>query len=46
MMEDEDVVQVVKKKITGGEDGKGRFAQQAKDYVRTVDRVKKAALKT
>lgn len=45
-LEDEDVVQIVKKKIQGGDDARGRFSQQAKEYVRTVDRVKKAALKT
>lgn len=38
--------QIVKKKVQTGDDGKGRFAQAAKEYVRTVDRVKKAALKT
>ncbi|KAL4423203.1 hypothetical protein ABPG77_000336 [Micractinium sp. CCAP 211/92] len=45
-LEDEDVVQIVKKKIQGGDDARGRFSQQGKEYVRTVDRVKKAALKT
>lgn len=39
-------VQIVKKKIQGGDDARGRFSQQGKEYVRTVDRVKKAALKT
>jgi hypothetical protein len=45
-LEDEDVVQVVKRKVQTGDDARGRFSQQAKEYVRTVDRVKKAALKT
>ena len=40
------MVQIVKKKVMTGDDARGRFAQQAKDYVRIVDRVKKAALKT
>lgn len=39
-------MQIVKKKIQGGDDARGRFSQQGKEYVRTVDRVKKAALKT
>ena len=45
-LEDEDVVQIVKKKIIGGDDARGRFCQQAKEYVRIGDRVKKPALKT
>lgn len=42
---DEDVVQIVKKKIKG-EDGKGRFKQAAAEYVRIADREKKKPLKT
>ena len=38
--------QIVKKKVAVGDDARGRFSQQAKEYVRTVDRVKKPALKT
>lgn len=45
-LRDEDVVQIVKKKVTGGDDAKGRFKQQAADYVRIVDREKKKPLKT
>ena len=45
MLDDEDVVQLVKKKITE-EDGKGRFKQQAADYVRIADREKKKPLKS
>lgn len=44
-LEDEDVVQLVKKKVTE-EDGKGRFKQQAAAYVKTTDREKKKPLKT
>lgn len=40
------MVQIVKRKVTGGDDARGRFSQAAKEYVRTVDRVKKPALKT
>jgi hypothetical protein len=43
---DEDVVQVVKKKVTGGEDGLGRFKQGGPEYVRIADRVKKKPLKS
>ena len=45
-LHDEDVVQLVKKKVIGGSEARGRFRQGQKEYVRTVDRVKKAALKT
>lgn len=45
-LEDEDVVQIVKKKVQVGDDARGRFSQAAKEYVRTVDRVKKEKLKT
>jgi uncharacterized protein len=47
-LEDEDVVQIVKKKVKTGEDGKGRFKAQGADKKpdRIADREKKAALKT
>jgi hypothetical protein len=45
-LHDEDVVQLVKKKVIGGSEARGRFRQGQKEYIRTVDRVKKAALKT
>ena len=45
-LEDEDVVQIVKKKVIGGSEAIGRFRQTGKEYVRTVDREKKAKLKT
>lgn len=45
-LSDEDVVQITKKKINSGEDGKGRFKQGAADYVRIADREKKKPLKT
>jgi hypothetical protein len=41
---DEDVVQIVKKKVI--DDGKGRFKQGAADYVKIADREKKKPLKT
>jgi len=43
-LEDEDVVQVVKKKVA--EDGRGRFKTQGQDTQRIADREKKAKLKT
>ncbi|KAK9831969.1 hypothetical protein WJX81_004285 [Elliptochloris bilobata] len=46
-LEDEDVVQIVKKKVTtGGEEGRGRFKTTKKEPARIADREKKAALKT
>ena len=45
-LEDEDVVQIVKKKVIGGSEARGRFRQGGNEYVRTVDREKKAKLKT
>jgi hypothetical protein len=47
-LEDEDVVQIVKQKVTtGGEEGKGRFkSTSTKGPARIADREKKAALKT
>ena len=47
-LEDEDVVQIVKQKVTtGGEEGKGRFkSTSTKGPQRIADREKKAALKT
>ena len=46
-LEDEDVVQVVKRKVTtGGEEGKGRFKSTSSKPARIADREKKAALKT
>ena len=41
---DEDVVQIVKKKVI--DDGKGRFKAGAADYVKIADREKKKPLKT
>ena len=45
VLQDEDVVQIVKKKVTG-EDGRGRFRQGPADYVKIADREKKKPLKT
>ena len=45
-LHDEDVVQIVKKKIKGAEDGRGRFKQGQTDYVKIADREKKKPLKT
>ena len=46
-LEDEDVVQIVKKKVKTGEDGRGRFKSKMSDGPdRIADRVKKAALKS
>ena len=39
-------MQVVKKKVSATDDAKGRFSQKAADYVRTVDREKKKALRS
>lgn len=44
---DEDVAQIVKKKVVGaGEDGRGRFKTTASGPDRIADRVKKAPLKS
>ncbi|CAD7699858.1 unnamed protein product [Ostreobium quekettii] len=45
-LHDEDVVQIVKKKKSSGEDGRGRFKTQSSAPLRIADREKKAALKT
>lgn len=45
-LEDEDVVQIVKNKVSKGEDGRGRFKTTSDTPLRISDRVKKAALKT
>ena len=44
-LEDEDVVQIVKKKVTE-EDGRGRFSNQSAAYVKIADREKKKPLKS
>lgn len=46
MLEDEDVVQLVKTKVSTGEDGRGRFKTKSDKPTRISDREKKAALKT
>ncbi|GMH44625.1 hypothetical protein BSKO_12577 [Bryopsis sp. KO-2023] len=43
---DEDVVQIVKKKKTTEEDGKGRLRTQKNEPARIADRVKKSPMKT
>lgn len=43
---DEDVIQAVKRKVKGGEDGRGRFKAAGSDYVRLGDREKKKALRS
>lgn len=46
-LEDEDVVQIVKKKVTeGGDEARGRFKQTGAEYVKLADREKKKPLKT
>ncbi|GFR48130.1 hypothetical protein Agub_g9964 [Astrephomene gubernaculifera] len=45
-LEDEDVVQIVKKKVNTGEDGRGRFKTTSDKPLRIADREKKPALKT
>ncbi|GAB4821710.1 hypothetical protein N2152v2_008756 [Parachlorella kessleri] len=45
-LEDEDVVQIVKKKINTGEDGLGRFKTTSDKPLRIADREKKKPLKT
>ena len=40
------MVQIVKKKVSSAEDGRGRFKSQASGPARISDREKKAALKT
>mmetsp|Transcript_13961 Transcript_13961/g.44339 ORF Transcript_13961/g.44339 Transcript_13961/m.44339 type:complete len:402 (-) Transcript_13961:994-2199(-) len=46
VLEDEDVVQLVKKKAAAEEDGRGRFSTKSKEPLKIADREKKAALKT
>jgi len=45
-LQDEDVVQIVKKKVANPDELRGRFRQQSNEPKRISDRVKKAALKT
>ena len=45
-LEDEDVVQIIKKKVSTAEEGRGRFKSTASGPLRIADREKKAALKT
>ncbi len=45
-LEDEDVVQIVKKKVISSEDGRGRFKTKSDAPLRIADREKKPALKT
>ncbi|EFJ50345.1 hypothetical protein VOLCADRAFT_80241 [Volvox carteri f. nagariensis] len=45
-LEDEDVVQIVKKKVNTGEDGRGRFKTTSDKPLRIADREKKPTLKT
>lgn len=45
-LEDEDVVQIVKKKVASGEDGIGRFKTTSDKPLRIADREKKKPLKT
>lgn len=45
-LEDEDVVQIVKKKVLHGEDGRGRFKTTSDKPLRIADREKKAPLKS
>ncbi|PNH05520.1 Developmentally regulated G-protein 2 [Tetrabaena socialis] len=45
-LEDEDVVQIVKKKVNTCEDGRGRFKTTSSQPLRIADREKKAALKS
>lgn len=45
-MQDEDVVQIVKKKVNTGEDGRGRFKTTSDKPLKIADREKKPALKT
>ena len=46
VLQDEDVVQIVKKKVTSNEDGRGRFKSKSDQPKRISDREKKPALKT
>lgn len=47
LLQDEDVAQIVKKKVVGaGEDGRGRFKTTSSQPDRIADRVKKAPLKS
>lgn len=45
-LEDEDVVQIVKKKVIEAVDGRGRFKSKSDAPLRISDREKKAALKS
>lgn len=45
-LEDEDVVQIVKKKVVEAADGRGRFKSKSDAPLRISDREKKAALKS
>lgn len=45
-LEDEDVVQIVKKKVDTAADGRGRFKSKSDAPLRISDREKKAALKS
>ena len=45
-LEDEDVVQLVKNKVSTADDGRGRFKTKSDKPLRIADREKKAALKT
>lgn len=45
-LEDEDVVQILKKKVKIGEDGRGRFKTVSDKPARIADREKKAPLKS
>ena len=46
VLQDEDVVQIVKKKVSSSEDGRGRFKTKSDQPKRISDREKKPALKT
>ena len=46
VLQDEDVVQIVKKKVATTEDGRGRFKTKSDQPKRISDREKKPALKT
>ncbi|KAL6766463.1 hypothetical protein ACKKBG_A36105 [Auxenochlorella protothecoides x Auxenochlorella symbiontica] len=45
-LEDEDVVQIVKKKVSDTDDARGRFKQSGAEYVKIADREKRKPLKT
>ncbi|KAK9797061.1 hypothetical protein WJX73_000477 [Symbiochloris irregularis] len=46
VLQDEDVVQIVKKKVSASTDGRGRFKTKSDAPLKIADREKKAALKT